>query len=323
MKILLPWLEPYLAKLNRYIESGRLPNALLILSDSVSGLHLINHFANKLYCSQSLQGQACGECGPCKMFNAGSYPDFFILQPEQDTKTIKIDAIRKMSQSLALASQFNAPRIVIISPAQVMTLQAANALLKTLEEPADNTTLILLADKPSSVPATIRSRCQQISIDKVNFSIAKQWLSDQGCEEADTYMALANNEPLLAKQMWQEEALVVRNEFFEHFSKLFSGKISPVDFAAKCMQQKTQPLVTWLLSWLTDTIKVSQKVDKKHLSNTDLYPHLQDLAGQLNLVKLYGLLDQLNTQLQLQSGQVNQQLLFESFAVDCYSQSKR
>jgi len=315
---LYPWLKPYAEKLNRYIASGRLPSGLLIESEGEAGLNLIEYFAGNLYCENIKNGQACGHCSPCMMFKAGSYPDFFRIKPEEDSTTIKIDAIRKVTESIALASQFEAPRLVVISPAQAMTLAASNSLLKTLEEPSDNTTLILLVDQASAMPATIRSRCQQISINNIDMNLVKKWLAEQGCETAEQYLSVANNMPLVALEMWQEKALIVRDELFESFSKLFIANASPIEFGSKCVSMKVLPVTNWLASWLSDLIKIKQGADKEYLSNIDLYSSLKILAERLELKSLYALSDQLKQLIRLQSGQVNQQLSFENFAINCH-----
>jgi len=320
---LYPWLKSYAKKLNRYIENDRLPSGLLVESDGEIGLNLIEHFAGTLYCNNKNNGQACGDCSPCKMFKAGSYPDFFKIEPEDDSTSIKIEAIRKVIESIALASQFEVPRLVVISPAQAMTLGASNSLLKTLEEPSDNTSLVLLVDKFSSVSATIRSRCQQISINKIDTELVKDWLAEQGCETAEEYLSIANNMPLVALRMWQEKALILRDDLLKSFTELFLAESSPIEFASKCVSLKTQPITTWIASWLTDLIKIKQDVEKEYLSNKNSHANLKILAERLELVDLYGLSDKLKQLIRLQSGQINQQLSFENFAISCHSLARK
>ena len=322
--VLYPWLLPYVKTLNRYVESDRLPSALLIVADEGFGaLELVKHFAKSLYCSHTTltagdSKTACGECATCQMFEAQSYPDFFHVSPVADDNVIKIDVIRKLIQSLSLTTQYNAPRIVVISPAQLMTHQASNSLLKTLEEPSDNTTIILLADKVSSLSATIRSRCQLITINVHDINSSKAWLTEQGCTQSDQYLSLANGVPLVALEQWQSNILDVRNELFEQFLGLFDGKISPITFATKCIQIKERSVTGWVASWLADAAKVKQNVQQDMLLNTDLYPRLKLLPKKLHLKQIYSLLDQVMHIAQLESGQVNQQLLFEDFAINCY-----
>jgi len=318
--VLYPWLQPCWEQLLRYQEQDRLPSAIMLVGEEGLGLTaLATLFAHRTICLNA-QGNdvACGQCESCLLFKAGNYPDFYAVQPEEGKASIGINIIRDLSESLALSSQYKKPRIVIINPATAMLHQASNSLLKTLEEPSENTCLILIADKVSKISATIRSRCQLITVKGIDLGQAKNWLEREGCEQAEQYLNLADHLPILAYELWKKEALTARAAIFSDFMSLINGQLDPIHFAEKCLALKELPALKWMMSWITDAIKYTNE-DASKLMNPDLTRDLKVIKEKLNLKSLHGLLDKLNFLVALQSSQLNQQLLLEDFAIQCYS----
>jgi DNA polymerase-3 subunit delta' len=316
-----PWLQAYWHQLSRYQQQDRLPNAMMLVGDKALGLSAFaTAFAQRTIClSVTANGAACGVCDSCLLFNAGNYPDFFHIAPEEGQSTIKIGAIRELIESLALSNQYAKPRIVIIDPADAMLHQAANSLLKTLEEPSENTCLVLIAEKPSKVSATIRSRCQLITVKDIDLSQATSWLEAEGCDQAEQYLNLANHLPLLAYDLWKKQALAARVEIFNDFKAMLNGRLDPLLFAEKCFALKELPVLKWIMSWLTDATKVAFEPNNMCLMNPDLKDGLKVLIEKLHLNNTHGLLDKLAMLISLESSQLNQQLLLEDFAIQCYS----
>lgn len=316
-----PWLHDYWGKVASYIEQDRLPSAFMLVGDK--GLGLPNFsvaFANRVIClSPNAEDMACGFCEACVLFNAGNYPDFFHLQPEEGKSSIKIDAIRELSASLALSNQFSKPRIVIIDPADAMLSQASNSLLKTLEEPNEDTCLILIAHDASKISATIRSRCQVVTVKDIDLGVAKSWLEEQGCNDADLYLNLSNYSPILAQNLWEKNILEKRATLWNDFKLLVDGKLDPLLFSKSSVGLDDVPVLKWLMSWLTDAIKCKHNLEYEKLMNPDLLGDLKLLVEKLHLKDLHGLVDRLGAIISFESSQVNQQLMLEDFAIRCYS----
>ncbi|PCI22735.1 MAG: DNA polymerase III subunit delta' [Piscirickettsiaceae bacterium] len=314
-----PWLESCWHSLNRYQQQQALPNALLLVGEKGFGYEqLVNVFANSIYCTQlTADGFACGKCSPCQMFIAGSYPDFSIIKPEEGDATIKIAAIRKLIESLTLSRQYNRQRIIIITSVDEMLHQASNSLLKTLEEPNDGTSLILIAHKLANVPATIKSRCQIIPTRSLSKETMLEWLVSQGCDQPLAYLNLANGSPIFAHQYWGKNILTIRNEIFELFLSVVNNKTDPLVFSERCFKLKELPLSSWMISWLTDAIILSYDESCETITNIDLLTNLKVLIKKLHLKKLFSLFDQAIEISQFESGQINQQLLFDDFAISC------
>ena len=320
-----PWLDSYWDKLIRYLQQDRLPSGMMLVGDEGLGLlPFARAFVKRAICYSPIDERlACGKCESCLLFDVGNYPDFFYVTIEEDKKSISIDDIRKLSASLELSNQYSKPRIAIINPADRMLRQASNSLLKTLEEPNANTSIILIANELSNIPLTIRSRCQLITISDIDLSKAALWLEQLGCEKANQYLNLANHSPLLARDLWKIDALTVRQAFFNDFIMLIKGRLDPLVFVEKCLKLKNIPILSWLMSWLTDVVSSAYTDEKNHFMNADLLDDLKVLKERLHLKDNHELLSQLGRLIQLQSYQVNQQLMLEEFAIQCYSLSNK
>ena len=176
----LPWHCEQWQSLNDLIDDQRLPHAIIVNAlEGVGAEHLAQALAYRILCSQVENGVHCGQCSGCLTLKAGSHPDFYQIEPEEKSKVIKVDQIRSLCESVAKTSQQGGWKVAIISPAEAMHTAAANALLKSLEEPESNTLILLVSSRLSAIPMTIRSRCQIESLAIPDASIAEQWLSRQ------------------------------------------------------------------------------------------------------------------------------------------------
>lgn len=206
----MPWLDPVQAQVVRAFEAGRLGHAQLLTGPEGLGKHeLARMLAKRLLCREAgAAPSACGHCLSCQRFGQGSHGDFRQLGIELNEKTgkpktaIGIEQIRDMAEWLALTAQLGGARVVIIETAHRLNTQAANALLKTLEEPMPGRYLLLVTHQAAVLPATIRSRCQRIEVPLPETAQARRWLAGQGMPEeaARHLLALAGGNPGLALQ---------------------------------------------------------------------------------------------------------------------------
>jgi DNA polymerase-3 subunit delta' len=198
MTTLAPWLEESWRSLSSRLDDARLPHALLVTGPQGLGKRpLVDALVRAALCeSRAVDGHACGGCRACQLLAAGSHPDrvqiTFELRDDGKPRTeITVDQIRQMGQRLSLSSQFGGLQIAVVDPADAMNASAANALLKTLEEPASNTVIILVANRASRLPATIRSRCQRIEPRIPALDVARAWLLAEGIAGGAADAALA------------------------------------------------------------------------------------------------------------------------------------
>ena len=143
----LPWQGEAWARFNQQLADGSLPHALLLAGVANSGKsRLALALARLLLCQSPSGGLNCGKCHACELSANGSHGDLRWLQPEEKSRVIKIDQVRETVNFATKTANFGANKVVVIAPADVMNTNAANALLKSLEEPSAGTFLILVCN---------------------------------------------------------------------------------------------------------------------------------------------------------------------------------
>jgi DNA polymerase III subunit delta' len=230
-----PWHDDAWSRLQARRERGALPHALLLAGPAGLGKRdFLAAFVRGLLCQRPVQGVACGTCRACQLLDAGSHPDLvalsFGLRKDGVTRSeIVVDQVRDLSQRLSMASQFGGWQVVTIDPADAMNAAAANALLKTLEEPTPSTLLVLVADEPARLPATIRSRCQRIDFLVPPREVALDWLRSQGVADAVAALDAAGGNPGMARAWAADGALKQRAEVRHDLKALAAGRGDPME----------------------------------------------------------------------------------------------
>jgi DNA polymerase-3 subunit delta' len=187
---------------------------------------------------------ACGQCRSCLLFAAGTHPDFATLsfglrKDGVQRSEIVVDQIRELSARLAMSSQFGGWQIVCIDPADAMNAAAANALLKTLEEPSPQTLLLLVADAPWRLPQTIRSR----------------WLQQLGVGDAPAALDAAGGNPGLARAWGQEGALARRQEVRKDLGALAAGRGEAMEVARRWLDNEPAQRLWFAAQAVADEVK--------------------------------------------------------------------
>jgi DNA polymerase-3 subunit delta' len=248
-----PWHEQQWDGFNQLIEQGRLGHALMFNGPTGIGKRrLAMALAQRLLCTADMSRYACGCCKSCLLMLAGNHPDLSLLEPEEPGKYIKIDPVRILCTLLGKTSQQGGWKVAIITPAEAMNINASNALLKSLEEPRGKTILMLVADRPSLVSATIRSRCQKQNLSLPNAQIATQWLAEitGNLEQSTSTLQLAAGRPLLALEYMQSDSLEARNQFEGLVDRLRQGDMSALDAAQQCQKQSGDLMLGWFMDYL-------------------------------------------------------------------------
>jgi DNA polymerase-3 subunit delta' len=200
----MPWHADAWTLLHQQLENGQTPHALLLVGPEYTGKsRLAMALARLLLCSQPVAGLNCGHCHACELFAAGSHGDFRWLRPEEKSRVIKVEQIRQLVEFTNRTAGFGQRKLVVLSPAECMNTNAANALLKSLEEPATDTYLILVCHRLQGLPATIRSRCQMLRLALPAREQALQWLDQitSARSQSALLLDLAQGRPLLAEQL--------------------------------------------------------------------------------------------------------------------------
>ena len=317
-----PWQVQQWQQLWSSFQAGRLPHALLLTGMSGTGKTAFAlHLTQALLCRNVMPaGDPCDECHSCRLVKTEVHPNVYQVTPEKEGHAIKVDQIRELVTFVQQTSLQEGYRVVLIYPAHNMNINAANALLKTLEEPSTGAILMLVTDQISHLPATIRSRCQQIQFPRPDQQAALNWLQTQlpaDKMQPEQWLRLAHGAPLLALQLTQDEVMPLRDELLKSFHHLAEKRADPLTLAAKW--QKIDP-VKWLdllLGWTADLIRLQLGGHEHQLLNQDYAAALHASSQRIPLQNNLQLMEQLlQTQRQMSAGiNFNKQLLMESLLI--------
>ena len=246
-------------------RAGRLPHALLFKGAAGIGKRAFAAaLARGVLCEKPAAPlAACGACEACHWMETGNHPDFRLLQPEaaeavdedaesadkKKKKDISVAQIRALAEFINVSAHRGGAKVVVIQPAETMNVNAANALLKSLEEPPPETFFLLVTDRPHLLPATIRSRCEQLALSPPTPQQAATWLKQSGASRPELALAQAGGAPLLAAELDNEEYWTSRKQFLDG---LTSRAFDPLALADKFAAHPVPQLINWLQRWTYD-----------------------------------------------------------------------
>lgn len=299
--------------LSRALENGRIAHAYLFHGPDGIGKRLIAvALAKAIVCDEQ---RGCGNCIPCRKIDHQNHPDFHILEP--DGNSIKIEQVRSVQRDLSLKPLESPRKICLIEEAELMTTAAANALLKTLEEPRGDTLLILLCAQPNRLLETIRSRCQSLPFTRHPNSRIQAELEQQlDIEAPESHILAALSEGSFKKAFGKDRELYIeeRRELLKTLTGLSSGSILPVlAFAEQLAGDKTvlPDILEIFQAFYRDVLLFLQGRNVNELVNLDLREKISRTAAKESLPSILAKLDALaETRRQLDRN-VNSQLAME------------
>lgn len=320
MNALLPWHRTQWQNLLARLRAGNLPHALLLSGPAGIGKNQFAAlFVHTLLCDTGLSlGKPCGQCQSCLLYAAGNHPDQRIASLLESSKVIGVDQVREVCQYLAHTSQYGGHKAVIITPAEQMNMNAANSLLKTLEEPSTGSLILLVSDRPGRLPATILSRCQHLNFTIPGREEAVEWLRERIGADMDPalLLSLAEGAPLRALELAQGNAFPERARIMQELEKLAQGIDSPTGIAEQFLKIGAQQTLYWMYNWVADMIRHLSCGGESHMVNRDMQEKLVKIARGVTLLGLHRYLMQLSEALRLIEGQANPQLLMENVVMD-------
>ncbi len=310
-----PWQQQQWQQLQQAQQQQRLHHALLLTGPQGMGkLDFARELAVLRLCESSDE-KACGQCRSCTLIQANNHPDYFECQPEEKSRVIKVDQIRQLIDKLSNTSQRSSGQVVVIHPAEAMNTAAANALLKTLEEPSGEVLLILVAHSRLTIPATIISRCQPVNFVVQDEQQALSWLANQTDQSTELELAwrLSSGAPLLALEYLNSERIDWRNQMLDHMGLVYQSQRDPISDVAALCKLDMVVLLNLMTSIVNDVVAMIQGVTTEYLVHQDQLAKLSYLAKRLPLVNLLAFQQELSQRqrLWLSSQSINPQLLLE------------
>ncbi len=246
----LPWQGALWSRLNQQLDGDQMPHALLFAGPRHIGKErLAIALARRLLCAEPVDGLNCGVCHACELSASGSHGDLRWLSPEEGSRVIRIDQVRDVVEFGNKTASFGRRKVIVLTPADSMNSNAANALLKSLEEPAADTYLILVCHRLHGVPPTIRSRCQICRLPVPARDAALSWLDPVTGErgESERQLALAEGRPLLAESLAREGGADLLAARQAALRALLEGHFDAPKLAALLADDSVEQVLNWLV----------------------------------------------------------------------------
>jgi DNA polymerase-3 subunit delta' len=246
------WQTQVYQKYLRGFKAGQLGHAQLLSGPAMLGKHeIVQTLAKRILCLQETDADfACNQCFSCQRIEQGTHGDFKVITLELNEKTSKlrteitVDQIRNLNEWLSLTSQLGKAQVAIIRSAHQLNRNAANALLKSLEEPNSNRYVFLVTDQPYALPATIRSRCQRTEMAMPDTESASAWLQIQGVPtiDAQKLLKLANGNPGLAHAWYALGGMNIYNNVRDDLAASYKNQAGASELAKKWLQDEHSAL---------------------------------------------------------------------------------
>ena len=307
----LPWLAPVQGQLRAARTQQRLSGALLLVGESGAGAEWLARWTAALALCTAAQAQPCGACQSCRWIFEGRHPDCLTVSPVEESKEIRIEQIRDMAEEMSLTSHAGGLKVGILMPADRMNRFAANALLKTLEEPPGRALLILVAAMPSRLPATIRSRCQRLNLPRPPLDVAAAWLTQQaGAGGWAELLAIIGPAPLTALGMDAAHSAALRAETERALAIPTLAELDPVATAERWSKEDYDLRLRCIETWLTNRIvewtgQAGAEGEMRHRAQ------LREPLPSLNIRTLFDVLDAVRETRSLAETPVNRSLMLE------------
>ena len=322
----LPWQIAAAAELLSRRE--RWPHALLITGPAGIGKRVLAFWlARALLCeAPAADGVPCGACASCRYAAAGQHPDLRVVEPvdidDGEAKPIEwiaVDRVRAVTRWAELTSHRGGAKVALIVPAERMNAAAANALLKTLEEPAAGTYFLLVSHQPGRLPVTIVSRCQRIAAPRPTPAQGRDWLTAQGVRNPESVLAQASDAPLAARALaddgYQDERRTWMRALASPRALPVAALGARIDAGSReGRKDRLAAAIDWLAAWCADLARVRAGAAPVH--NPDFTPQLAALARSVAAIPLFRYHRSLLDQRALLSHPLQPRLVAEALLID-------
>lgn len=303
--------------LQKQIKSSRVSHAYLFTGkEGVGKKRLAIQFAKALFCRE-IVADSCDSCITCRKIEHSNHPDLKNIEIDDDSRQLKIDQMREMQKELVYKPYEGQRKIYIINDADRMTSQAANSLLKTLEEPPSYATIVLLAEDVNKILPTVFSRCQHIKLSVISRDKIKEFLLREGIkkEKVELLSRLANGSPGRALKLSTDEELFARRkEVLTSLVKLHKvNKVELFKFADSMEELCKQgfPLLDLLSNWYHDIMMYKHDSESNNIVNYDYKENIKEEAELYTIDELISILNLINDYQQYIDHNVREDLVLQ------------
>ncbi len=306
--------------LQHSLATGRVAHAYLFTGPpQVGKVKLARALAQALNCTGS--EPPCGQCRSCEKVDKDAHPDIRVIEGEGAGGSLKIDQIRALQREAMLAPYEGRYRVYILRRADLASLEAANSLLKILEEPPEHVVLILTAVQPESLPATIASRCQRLDLRPVARHLLESVLQERGIEgqQARLLVRLSGGRAGWALDASKEKSMLDRRQrdLDQMIELLAATRVARLDFAWKMGRNSDsgRALLELWTGWWRDLLLVHHK-GLDHVINVNRRDELGWMAGQTTVPQVRRALDALQSAIAQLEANVNARLAWEGLLLN-------
>ncbi|EXU74551.1 DNA polymerase III subunit delta' [Erwinia mallotivora] len=255
-----PWLNQPYRQIIAWHQQGRAHHALLLHGlPGMGDASLVWGISRWLMCQQRDGLKSCGQCHACQLMQAHTHPDWYQLSAEKGKSALGIDAVRSVTEKLYHHAQQGGAKIVWLTDASQLTEAAANALLKTLEEPPKNCWFILCCQRPAKLPATLRSRCFSFHLAVPDEKQSLGWLQKQTAETEQNLVSalrLSGGAPAAAQQLLEEKTWSARQTLCDALPVALRGDM--LTLLSVLNHDDVLQRTGWLCAILVDALKWQQ-----------------------------------------------------------------
>lgn len=317
-----PWQQKQWEAILKGLSDAHRPQAIILHGPKGLGkMHFAGVLAAKALCESTEPLQwACGTCRGCKLLNAGNHPDLTVVTAAEKNKAIKVESIRHLTEKLQQTPHCQGLKLALIYPAEQMNRTAANALLKTLEEPPGAALLVLVTHQIGKLPATIVSRCQ-----RVHFSVSAEpqtsaWVRAHTPEsiDSDLLLRVADYAPLRAIELAQTDYLQLRDTLLSHLLKVREARVNPIAPVLSYTKSDIELLLYALLTLVMDMSRLQLGVQVNYVVNADRVEALTSLGKTLRATYLQNYVQKIQKayELFMNGIHINIQLLLETLFLE-------